>query len=97
VFAQNQSTEKLGKEALTAFFARDDLRSKETVMRLACGIGFEPVDVGRLKAARYLEPMAMLIIDKAFNLKMGTKTALNLSEHDKYIAPKRRRTKKRGP
>jgi predicted dinucleotide-binding enzyme len=47
-------------------------------MRLAHDIGFEPVDVVRLKAARYLEPMAMLIIDMAYNLKMGTKIGFKL-------------------
>ena len=79
VFAQNQSTGKVGKESLTAFVAGDDLRSREAVMRLARDIGFEPVDVGQLRAARYLEPMAMLIIDLAFNLQMGTKMGFKLA------------------
>jgi len=72
VFAKNQKTGKVGGEQLTAFVAGDDLEAKKTVMRLSMDIGFEPVDAGPLRAARYLEPMAKLIIDLAFTLNMGT-------------------------
>jgi predicted dinucleotide-binding enzyme len=40
-------------------------------MRLTEGIGLEPLDCGSLRAARYLEPMTMLMIDLAFGQKMG--------------------------
>jgi hypothetical protein len=79
VFAQNQSTGKLGKEQLTAFIAGDDSKAKQTVMQLARSIGFDPVDAGPLSVARYLEPMAMLLIGLAFNLKMGTKIGFKLA------------------
>lgn len=72
VFASNQSTGKVGEETLTLFVAGDNKKAKQTVMRLGGDIGFEPVDVGPLKAARYLEPMAMLIINLAYGLSMGT-------------------------
>lgn len=80
VIAQNQSTGKLGKEQLTAFIAGDDSNAKQTVMQLARGIGFDPVDAGPLSVARYLEPMAMLLIELAFNLKMGTKIGFKLAK-----------------
>lgn len=78
VFAQNQSTGKLGKEQLTAFVAGDDSKAKQTVMLLARDIGFEPVNAGPLAAARYLEPMAMMLIGLAYDLKMGTKLGFKL-------------------
>ncbi len=78
VFAGNQSTGRVGKEQLSAFIAGDDEVAKKTVMRLAQDIGFDPVDCGPLRSARYLEPMAMMIIDLAFDMKMGTKTGYKL-------------------
>lgn len=78
VFAQNQSIGKVGTERLSAFIAGDDAEAKNKVMKLAQDIGFEPVDCGPLRSARYLEPMAMLIIDLAFDLRMGTKIGYKL-------------------
>jgi hypothetical protein len=72
VFARNQSTGKVGKEPLTLFVAGDYAKAKQVIMRLGQGIGFEAVDAGPLKAARYLEPMAMLIISLGYKLGMGT-------------------------
>jgi 8-hydroxy-5-deazaflavin:NADPH oxidoreductase len=72
VFASNQSTGKVGKETLTLFVASDNAKAKQAVMQLGKDIGFEPVDAGPLKAARYLEPMAMLIINLGYRLGMGT-------------------------
>jgi predicted dinucleotide-binding enzyme len=78
VFAQNQSTGKVGNNQLTAFVAGDDSNSKRTVMQLTKDIGFEPVDAGPLKAARYLESMGMLIINLGYSLKMGTNIGFKL-------------------
>lgn len=78
VFAQNQSIGKVGTERLSAFIAGNDAEAKNKVMKLAQDIGFEPVDCGPLRSARYLEPMAMLIIDLAFDLRMGTKIGYKL-------------------
>ncbi len=78
VFAENQKTGKIGKERLTAFVAGDDERSKRSIMLLADDIGFDAVDAGPLRSARYLEPMAVLIIDLAYKLDMGTKMGYKL-------------------
>jgi len=37
----------------------DDATAKRQVAGLIAGLGFEPVDAGRLRIARYLEPFAM--------------------------------------
>ena len=78
VFAQNQSVGRISNEQLTLFVAGDDAKAKQTVMQLGADIGFDPVDVGSLKAARYLEPMGMLMINLGYGLGMGTKIGYKL-------------------
>jgi predicted dinucleotide-binding enzyme len=72
VFAQNQSAGTVDSEQLTLFVAGDNKKAKRTVMQLGRDIGFEPVDAGPLKSARYLEPMGMLMINLGLTLGMGT-------------------------
>jgi len=71
VFAQNQSTGRLGNQQLTAFIAGNDAQAKQTVAQLTRDIGFEPVDCGLLKAARYLDAMGIMIINLAYSYDMG--------------------------
>jgi len=71
VFAKNQSTGHVSTTQLTAFIAGDNQQAKQTVMQLTKEIGFDPVDCGPLRAARYLEPMAVLIINLSYTQKMG--------------------------
>jgi predicted dinucleotide-binding enzyme len=78
VFAQNQSTGRVGKEQLTAFVAGNNAKAKQIVMGLAGDIGFDPVDVGELKIARYLEPLGFFMINLGFDLKMGANIGLRL-------------------
>jgi NADPH-dependent F420 reductase len=55
----------------TMFYCGDDRDAKGTVRDLAAELGFDPVDAGALKIARYLEPFAMLYIQlavKAFKI-----------------------------
>lgn len=78
VFAQNQSAGRIGNEQLTLFVASDDAKAKRTVMQLGQDIGFDAVDAGPLKSARYLEPMGMLMINLGYELGMGTKIGYKL-------------------
>jgi len=78
VFAQNQDTGKIGKDQLSAFIAGDNSKAKKIVMQLAKDIGFDPVDAGPLNVARYLEPMAMLLIGLGYGQKMGTRIGFKL-------------------
>jgi 8-hydroxy-5-deazaflavin:NADPH oxidoreductase len=78
VFAQNQSTGKIGKDQLTLLVASNSAETKQIVMQLGSEVGFEPVDAGGLKAARYLEPMKMLIISLAFGQGMEQALAISL-------------------
>lgn len=47
------------------FVAGADAAGKQTVLTLVADCGFEPVDAGDLRAARLLEPLAMLWIELA--------------------------------
>lgn len=80
VFAQNQSTARIGDEQLTLFVAGDKAEAKKTVMQLGEDIGFFSTNAGSLKVARYLEPMGMLMINMGYNLGMGTKIGFKLAK-----------------
>ncbi len=71
VFARNMSTGKVAGEPLALFVAGDDAAAKASVMQLGRDIGFDPVDAGPLRTARYLEPMGAFSISLAFNQKLG--------------------------
>ena len=62
VFAQHMSTGTVNGEVLTAFVAGDNGAARKAVLELARAIGFDAVDSGPLKNARYLEPLAFLNI-----------------------------------
>ncbi len=72
VFARNQGTGRTGDSQLTLFVASDDEKAKQTVMQLGKEIGFDSVDAGPLKSARYLEPMGVLMISLGLKFGMGT-------------------------
>jgi len=59
VFASNQANPT---PEIDAFVAADDPKAKQTVMSLAQSMGMNPIDVGPLSAARYLEGMAYINI-----------------------------------
>lgn len=78
------SSVKMGNEQLTQLVARDDEKAKESVMRLGREIGFDSVDVGPLKRARYLEPLGLLNISLAFVQKMGPRIGFRLARSGAY-------------
>jgi 8-hydroxy-5-deazaflavin:NADPH oxidoreductase len=59
--------------------AGDDERRKPTVLALVRELGFEAIDAGGLKAARLLEPLAMLWIHMALNRNAGTAFAFAIT------------------
>lgn len=66
-FANNQT--------VPVFYAGDDERAKQTVRSLAESLGFQAIDAGGLKNARYLEPVAGLNIYFAYGAGQGTQIA----------------------
>ena len=51
--------------------AGDDAQARARVIALATLMGFDAIDLGLLKAARYLEPFAMVWIEMALRLGHG--------------------------
>jgi len=60
------------------FYCGDDATAKTKVKPLIADVGLIPVDVGALRNARLLEPLAMLWIDLAINQKWGPNHAFKL-------------------
>ena len=60
-----------GSERADLFLCGDDAGAKRTVAQLGQELGFEPVDAGPLRAARYLEYLAMLWVHLAYKQNWG--------------------------
>jgi 8-hydroxy-5-deazaflavin:NADPH oxidoreductase len=60
---------------VSVFVASDSARAKQTAAALAQSMGFEVVDAGGLKNARYLEPLAALNIYLGYGAGLGTTIA----------------------
>jgi 8-hydroxy-5-deazaflavin:NADPH oxidoreductase len=60
---------------VNVFVASDSDSGKQTVKQLAASMGFEPVDAGGLKNARYLEPLAGLSVYFGYGAGLGTAIA----------------------
>ncbi len=56
----------------------DDAHAKTVAAQLATDLGFEPLDLGGLADARYLEPAAMVWIKLAIMQKLGRNIAFSL-------------------
>ena len=64
--------------AITIFYAGDDPLSKENVRALITRLGFDAVDAGPLRNARYLEPLSLLNIHLGRVLGFGTNIGFSL-------------------
>jgi predicted dinucleotide-binding enzyme len=65
----------LGGQKVTVFLASDSERAKQTTRALAESMGFQTMDAGGLKNARYLEPLAGLNIYFGYGAGLGTAIA----------------------
>jgi len=73
------SSPLFGSQKANVFYCGDEKQAKDTVARLIRDIGFEPVDAGPLKNARYLEPLAELVIQLGRgSVGMGPDFAINV-------------------
>lgn len=72
------SSRLFGSRMPSMLYCGDDAAAKTTVSRLIHETGFEPVDAGPLVSARFLEPLAMLMIQLGYGQGMGTNIALSL-------------------
>ncbi len=67
-----------GATRATMFYCGDDAEAKALIGRLAEQLEFEPVDCGPLRAARWLESMAMLYVHLAIFGGWGGECALKM-------------------
>jgi predicted dinucleotide-binding enzyme len=56
-------------------YCGDDSSSKRIAARLVRDVGFDPVDAGPLRIARYSEPFALLVAQLAYEGKGGPELA----------------------
>lgn len=80
IFAEIYHSENrlFGSRMSTMLYCGDDGDSKSVVSQLIRETGFEPIDAGPLKSARYLESLAMLMIQLGRVQGMGANIALSL-------------------
>jgi predicted dinucleotide-binding enzyme len=52
-------------------YCGDDASAKDVAAALICDVGFEPVDAGPLRIARYLEPFSLLMGQLAYEGDRG--------------------------
>jgi predicted dinucleotide-binding enzyme len=64
---------KAGRPSLV--YCGDDRRGKIAAARLIRDVGFEPVDAGPLRIARYTEPFGLLVAQLAYERKGGPRVA----------------------
>jgi len=73
--AQNPS---LNGQTLSIFVAGDDSAAKTKVLELVSRLGFDAIDAGDLKNARYIEPLAGLNISLGYGQGLGTQIGFAL-------------------
>ncbi len=79
-FAQvyQEQSRLFGSRRVTMFYCGDEPEARAVVAKLIMDTGFDPVDAGPLTSARYLEPLAMLMITLGYGLHMGSNIAVDL-------------------
>jgi predicted dinucleotide-binding enzyme len=78
VFAEHMDSGRVKNETITLFAAGDDAEAKAAVLQLGREIGFDAVDAGPLKNARWLETLGYFHIQLGYTLKMGTQVEFKL-------------------
>jgi predicted dinucleotide-binding enzyme len=73
LFGVFESRGKKGRPALV--YCGDDQRAKDIAVNLIKDAGFEPVDCGQLRIARYTEPFALLVAQLAYEGEGGPELA----------------------
>jgi predicted dinucleotide-binding enzyme len=71
-------------------YCGDDARAKDVAARLIRDLGFDPVDAGPLRLARYLEPFSLLLAQLAYETDAGEEVVYRISQ-----AGQKRRASKR--
>jgi len=73
LFGVFESRRKASKPSLV--YCGDDTKSKKIAAELIRDVGFDPVDAGPLRIARYTEPFALLVVQLAYEGEGGPELA----------------------
>jgi 8-hydroxy-5-deazaflavin:NADPH oxidoreductase len=78
IFAEHMATGHVKGTQLTVLAAGDDAEAKALILSIGRDIGFDSVDAGPLKNARWLETLGYLNIQLGYGVKMGTQMGFKL-------------------
>ncbi|HET9596729.1 MAG TPA: NAD(P)-binding domain-containing protein [Anaeromyxobacteraceae bacterium] len=78
VFASTMDSGRVAGQQLTGFAAADDAEAKRQVLGLLRDVGFDAVDAGPLKNARWLEALGYLNIQLGYVVGMGANIGFRL-------------------
>ncbi len=73
LFGVFEARRKATKPSLV--YCGDDARSKKIAAELIQDVGFDPIDAGPLRVARYTEPFTMLVAQLAYEGDEGPELA----------------------
>jgi predicted dinucleotide-binding enzyme len=62
-------------------YCGDDRKAKKVAAGLIGDVGFDPIDAGPLRIARYTEPFALLVAQLAYEGKGGPKLAYRFARY----------------
>jgi len=81
LFGVYEARRKAGRPSLV--YCGDDRKSKELAAGLIRDVGFDPVDAGPLRIARYTEPFGLLVAQLAYERKGGPELAYRFERFGK--------------
>jgi predicted dinucleotide-binding enzyme len=67
-------------------YCGDDAKAKDVAVRLIDDVGFEPIDAGPLRIARYTEPFALLVGQLAYEGDRGPAMAYRFESFEERNA-----------
>jgi predicted dinucleotide-binding enzyme len=81
LFGVYEATRKVSRPSLV--YCGDDKKGKAVAAALIRDVGFDPVDAGPLRIARYIEPFALLVAQLAYEGKGGPELAYRFERFGK--------------
>jgi predicted dinucleotide-binding enzyme len=79
-----ESRRKRKRKRPSLVYCGDDARSKKVVAGLVRDLGFDPIDAGPLRIARYIEPFSLLIGQLAYEGSGGPLLAYRFERFDEH-------------
>jgi hypothetical protein len=80
LFAVYEARERAPRPSLV--YCGDDVRAKDVAARLIRDVGFEPVDAGPLRIARFVEPFTLLVAQLAYEGSEGPALAYRFERYE---------------